>query len=185
MAIRYLIKVYGVGVDDELLEWLVLSLRDMFNADVEAVPRGLPIGEALRFYNHQREQVDAAAMLDYLQERIRPPPGGRILVIVNGDGYVEGLNFVFGVAKPGWGGIVFTGHLDPTFYGQPPSPGLLRARLLKEALHELGHSYGLSHCRGDCVMRFSNSVYDVDKKPARFCPRCRAELNYLQPGLLR
>lgn len=181
----YTIRIYGVGVDREVLEWLALSLGDIFNAEITVDPRGIPLGEVLRFYRPEREQVDAAALLEHLSRRVVPGPQGRILVVVKGDGYVEGLNFIFGVAMPGWGGIVFTEHLDPQFYGQPPSPGLFRARLLKEALHELGHSYGLRHCRRDCVMRYSNSVYDVDRKPARFCPHCRAELEFLQPGLLR
>jgi len=182
---RYAIRIYGVGVEDDLLEWLALALSDFFNAEVSVERKGLSMGVTLKFYKPERDQVDAAALLEYLRSTLHAAPGERFLVVVNGDGYVEGLNFVFGVARNGWGGIVFTAHLDPEFYGQEPNRALLRARLLKESLHELGHSYGLSHCNRDCVMRFSNSVYDVDRKPARYCARCRATLNFLQPGLLR
>jgi archaemetzincin len=44
-------------------------------------------------------------------------------------------------------------------------------------VHELGHTYGLRHCRDPrCVMHFSNSLHDTDVKGAGFCPRCRAQM---------
>ena len=55
---------------------------------------------------------------------------------------------------------------------------LFRERILKEAVHELGHLHGLSHCDDrSCVMVFSESVEGVDSKGADFCGRCRAMLN--------
>ncbi len=54
---------------------------------------------------------------------------------------------------------------------------LLRDRLVKEALHELGHTYGLEHCsRSNCPMSVSPSVLEVDAKTKTFCPRCTAVL---------
>jgi predicted Zn-dependent protease len=32
------------------------------------------------------------------------------------------------------------------FYGLPPDSALFRDRLLKESIHELGHTFELSHC---------------------------------------
>jgi archaemetzincin len=47
----------------------------------------------------------------------------------------------------------------------------------KETLHELGHILGLEHCPNPrCVMSFSNSIYDVDRKEARFCEMCKKKL---------
>jgi len=44
----------------------------------------------------------------------------------------------------------------------------------KEAVHELGHTYGLKHCPNPaCVMHFSNSLHDTDLKGWKFCPNCQ------------
>jgi len=35
-------------------------------------------------------------------------------------------------------------------------------RVIKEAVHELGHAFGLTHCENSkCVMHFSNSLQDT------------------------
>jgi archaemetzincin len=48
---------------------------------------------------------------------------------------------------------------------------------MKEAVHELGHTYGLSHCRDiHCVMCFSNTLGDTDRKGVRFCAACEPKL---------
>jgi archaemetzincin len=52
-------------------------------------------------------------------------------------------------------------------------------RALKEAVHELGHTLGLRHCsRSLCVMHFSNSIFDTDKKKSLLCDQC-----YLQAAI--
>ena len=55
----------------------------------------------------------------------------------------------------------------------PPTPNSSHERLLKESLHELGHTYGLRHCPDyTCVMSSSNGVERIDLKSAEFCPAC-------------
>jgi archaemetzincin len=44
-------------------------------------------------------------------------------------------------------------------------------------VHELGHVYGLGHCnRQACVMWFSNTLAETDRKGSRFCPVCARAL---------
>jgi archaemetzincin len=50
-------------------------------------------------------------------------------------------------------------------------------RAVTEAVHELGHVFDLSHCpRRDCVMWFSHTLAETDRKGTRFCPKHLQEL---------
>lgn len=63
--------------------------------------------------------------------------------------------------------------LAPLRAGSGADADVLRARLLTEALHELGHLAGAEHCgRASCVMYASRHIADTDHKGARFCPAC-------------
>jgi archaemetzincin len=99
------------------------------------------------------------------------------------DLYIPVLTFVFGEAQLSDGGAVVSAHrLRQEFYGMPTNPELLHERLLKESLHELGHTYGLRHCPDyTCVMSSSNAVERIDLKNAEFCPNCALLIPTDQP----
>lgn len=95
----------------------------------------------------------------------------RVLGVVDVDVFASGLNFVFGEAyTPGEAALISLLRLKPSFYGETGGFDVFAGRVLKEAVHELGHTLGLSHClKETCVMHFSNSVSDTDKKESLFC----------------
>ena len=105
-------------------------------------------------------------------------PAERWLGVVDVDLFTPGLNFVFGQAQMGGpAAVIALPRLSQSFYGLPEDEALFHQRAVKEAVHELGHTYGLGHCRNPrCVMSFSNSLPDVDRKERDFCPSCRRKL---------
>ncbi len=97
------------------------------------------------------------------------------------DLYSDDLNFVFGLAFPFNGFVVSYARLVSR------ELELFKSRLRKEITHEMGHVFGLSHCPlPECVMHFSNSLFEVDLKGEDFCQRCKGELEraFLKLNLL-
>ena len=127
-------------------------------------------------YDSRRKQFDSSRILAKIHQHAEKTLATRVLGITNEDLYVPRLNFVFGEAEcPGKAALISLCRLDPEFYGDPSNTILFAERSVKEAVHEVGHTLGLAHCRAPtCVMFFSNSISDTDRKISSFCERCRA-----------
>jgi archaemetzincin len=165
-----MIKLVAVGgTDKAAIEDMRYPLEEAFDEGVQLGDRMEPPGQS---WNAQRRQYLASAILDKL------PAGDRVLGVVDVDIYAHGLNFVFGQADVSRRrAIISVTRLRQEYYGLPVDEGIFHERALKEAVHELGHTFGLGHCRHRaCVMHFSNSLYDTDFKGWQFCPRCREKL---------
>ena len=142
---------------------------------VQVLERSLDIDHSL---DSSRKQFHSTSVLSLMLERPELT-ASRLLGITSFDLFVPVLTFVFGQAQLNNRAAVFsTFRLHNEFYGLPRSPEALAERCLKEALHELGHTYGLRHCMDEpCVMNSSTYVEDIDLKPPDFCLPCRDHLN--------
>ncbi|HHT9144751.1 MAG TPA: archaemetzincin family Zn-dependent metalloprotease [Candidatus Wunengus sp. YC61] len=127
-------------------------------------------------FDPKRRQYQSTKILEWLKNI--PVMDTRFLGIVDLDLYVPELNFVFGEADVAHGVCVISlVRLRQEFYGLPKNEKQFLERALKEAVHEIGHTYRLGHC-GDtrCIMHFSNSLQDTDIKGPDFCSRCKLKL---------
>ena len=142
-----------------------------------AISDGLLTLDLKPFFNAQRNQYYSTKILLQLIAN-RPEGAGKILGLVAPDLYIPVLTFLFGEAQlNGPGAVVSTFRLHNAFYGLREDPALLYDRLLKECLHELGHTLGLVHCEDfRCVMYASTYIEESDIKAADFCGRCREGL---------
>jgi archaemetzincin len=124
-----------------------------------------------------REQVDADALLNHLEE-LEIPPGAVLIGITLRDLGIRIFTFVFGQARHrGRVALISLARLRPEFYGLAPDTDLTLRRAVTEILHELGHIAGLTHCVDfNCLMHFATNVESIDLRGASYCNACRTEL---------
>ncbi len=118
------------------------------------------------FIDRNRNQLMSADLLHCTLERVKPTKEMKVLSICDIDAYSGNLNFVFGEASLGGQvAAIYLPRLRPRFYNLESDELVFNDRIVKEAIHELGHSFGLIHCSNKrCVMYFNNSLYDTDFK---------------------
>jgi archaemetzincin len=159
----------GPGVPVELLDDLAAFLARTLHVSCHVNLEPIDIANA---HDPARGQYRSTEILKHLAAHPTHPPA-RQLAITAADLFVPVLTFVFGEAQlAGTCAVVSLHRLHEEFYGLPANPALLRDRLHKEALHELGHTLGLRHCDDwRCVMCSSHSVERLDLKEG-FCEEC-------------
>jgi len=160
--------------DKSLIDFLAARLSGAFAREVEVSAR---FPSPRYAFDERRAQYHSTMIL----ARLRAALEGvyeRILGVADVDLFAPPLNFVFGEADLLHGvAVISLLRLRPENYGLPKNANLLQERALKEATHELGHTYGLMHCNHyRCVMYFSNSLPDTDRKSHEFCRACRNSL---------
>jgi archaemetzincin len=161
-------------IDKKVIERLQSDLGKIFNKQVEV---GQGMSDPDYAYNKKRNQYLSTAILKTLMEQEEYMAYGKVLGVVDQDLYVPELNFVFGEASQKAAVISLT-RLRQEFYRLPQDQNLYYKRTLTEAVHELGHTYGLGHCRNpQCVMFFSNSLTDTDRKGPEFCVECKRRIS--------
>ena len=152
---------------------LALGLEAEFQVPCELLPR---IADPEFAFHPERQQYHSSEILAWMESQLTATTW-RLLAVTAGDLYIPILTFVFGEARlDGKTAVVSTHRLRQEFYGLPADPELLQARLLREAAHELGHTFALRHCDDwQCVMASSSSVEAIDLKGAALCPLCRTK----------
>ena len=168
------IFVWWIGeeeADPDLMEHVRLHLSRQFEtpARIWTSPE-----RPLLAFDSRRRQHSSGAILRWLLEK--GPPGGKVLGVTDRDLFIPILTYVFGEAQLGGSAaVVSTFRLteDAELFG----PWILVERLAKEAIHEMGHGFGLLHCdRPACVMGRSPAVREVDEKSSELCEDCRAQV---------
>jgi archaemetzincin len=160
--IQHLSKIFG---DMASIDSSSLQSSSSFQASTAAA-----IMPPTYLYDKLRKQ--------WISNRIQnnnPDDNTKLLAICDFDAYSGELNFVLGEAHlEGRVAAIYLPRLIQDFYVKKSDTNkLFEQRVIKEAVHELGHAFRLTHCENNkCVMHFSNSLQDTDFKDHKFCERC-------------
>ena len=180
------IYIIPIGdVDEKYLYPLIPKLERRFTTKVHlALDKRMPSPDYA--YDYKAKQYVAMYILTELM-KVDVPEDTKMLGVTNVDLFVpeSDLEFIFGQAhfgKTSKVAVISTLRMDPSSYvGGKPNDELLIQRMMKEAVHELGHVFGLRNCgEPECVMYLPRDRRRLDKKTDSFCLNCQKAFRALK-----
>ncbi len=182
-------------ISRNILKYLKKNLALVFKRNV-IISKHIIIPSTL--FNDDKKQYDGRRLLKFLTENITLKEVKDInLAIFDRDLYKGNLDYVFSLASPFPKiAVVSIMRLHPHFNEDYFLKGLKKRksgkfpllmqklnsaekklyyeRILKEAVHGIGHTFGLLHCSSkNCIMYPSIASEDIDSKDIVFCRACR------------
>ena len=174
MTLEYINLISFGYFEKGLLELIASDVKKEFLLPVIYREGHLDLSE---FYEPGRRQYDGNRLLKTIDSKFAFD-NDKTLGLFNVDLYIPILTYIFGQAYlNGRAGIVSISRLSNERYGMKADDKQLVDRFRKEVIHELGHTFGLIHCKNStCVMRSSTYVEDIDQKDHQLCEKCRTQL---------
>jgi archaemetzincin len=161
--------IKDLDVNGELLGFVRSEIHKVFGFPTEILPL---LNEVDLWMDPMRKQYHSTPILETLALLI-PSKAVKILAITKVDLFIPILTHVYGEAQLGGKACILSIHRFSD--GLFPGTGIttFRSRVVKEAVHELGHTFNLRHCRDPrCTMHYCRSVQEVDRKADQFCRYC-------------
>jgi len=159
----------------QLLSDVAGELHSVFGPPSELLPGQQ---RPLYAFNKDRNQYHSTAILRRLALARGPGDTVPVVGLTDVDLFIPDAPFVFGEAdRDARTAVVSIARLAHGPDGRQVDPERLRRRAQVEAVHELGHLLGLSHCAdARCAMYLSHKASDSDRKGPGLCPICRGAL---------
>lgn len=155
----------------ELIDKIISEIKKFLPYKIKLLPLQLDLSFA---YSIERGQYYSTKIIQHLlpySENLN----GKFLALVEVDLFIPVFTYVFGEAQlNGKVSLVSLTRLHEEFYSGISDEKILIQRTIKEILHELGHNFGLIHCKDwDCVMHASMGIEEVDIKGIDYCAKCK------------
>jgi len=171
---EHIIAVSPIGeLDESLLEQILRDVHRMFGFRTEIISL---LNDADFALDPVRNQYYSTVILKSLAE-LAPVHAIKVIAIAKVDLFIPILTYVYGEAQlDGRACIISTSRLNE---GLSPVSihETFHSRVVKEAIHELGHTFNLRHCPDhSCAMHYCRAIGDVDRKSDQFCRYCKVLL---------
>jgi archaemetzincin len=159
-----------LGFDESFLARVGAEIQTAFGFPCRVLPL---LEEEDLVVDPSRKQVHSTPVLKKLAALL-PKQAIKVLAITKVDLFIPVLTHVYGEAQLGGKAcIISTYRLQE---GICVGAGLktYQGRIIKEAVHELGHTFNLRHCPDrTCIMHYCRTIQDVDRKLNRLCRYCK------------
>jgi archaemetzincin len=171
---EHIILISPVGdLSTELIEAIVGEIQRVFGfaSAIDSILQDLSFAR-----DQSRNQHHSTMILDQLAANA-PVRAIRVIAIAQVDLFIPILTHVYGEAQLGGTAcIVSTFRLNEGRSGMNISKKYID-RIVKEAIHELGHTFNLRHCpEATCIMHYCRNEEDVDRKSDELCRYCKVML---------
>ena len=128
-------------------------------------------------YYPGRNQYNSSVILEKLAQSA-PPEALKVIAVTRVDLFIPILTYVYGEAQLGGRACIVSTHRLADDSSIMLEEEKAWERVSKEAVHELGHTFNIRHCKDPmCIMHFCRSIRDVDRKSDRMCRYCRVLLD--------
>ncbi len=160
---------------NQILYDIIPKLERNTDLEFNIRPLNLDISNA---FSIERGQYYSTKILSLMLENL-DNDYTKVVGIVKIDLYIPVLTYVFVEAQlNGRCSIVSLVRLHEEFYSGRSEYNLIKLRTLKEILHELGHNFGMIHCKDwECVMHSSSSIEEIDIKDSKYCKNCKQKID--------
>jgi archaemetzincin len=124
-------------------------------------------------YDLTRDQYHSTAILEKLAS-ISPSKAIKVVAITSVDLFIPILTHVYGEAQLAGKACIVSIYRLQEGLSIAAIEKEFENRVLKEVLHELGHTFNLRHCNDKaCIMHYCRSIKDVDRKSDQLCRYCK------------
>ena len=157
----------------ELIEAVGKEVERIYAYPTEIIPLLKDVGFA---FDPDREQHHSTLILERLAG-VAPSRAIKVLAVTTEDLFIPILTHVFGEAQLGGKACIISTYRLKEGLNPISSDETYLSRVVKEAIHELGHTFQLRHCRNNsCLMHYSRTTKDVDLKSTQLCRTCKVLL---------
>ena len=159
------------------------GIRQIFDLEVRRLS---PVQTPGYAYDTTRGQYSSELILRNIIKRY-PSEALRLLAVTDVDLFIPMLTFVYGQAQlNGKVSVVSTARMHQEFYTLTRKRPLTLSRVYKESVHELGHTFGLTHCSvPSCPMSIATGIEQLDAKGDALCSGCKHLLRDALAGIPR